>query len=423
MTFRFNAKNASHLTIFDKTYGYGYVVLGECQKVPCVGLLDYGLGRDTLALIGEAFSREQEVEESVEGYATASRSLVFTNKRGALSNLHHLLVSEGFGTDELGQQFTVRGPLQIHSPMPIDGIRRLMEEVETHFRSKIESLLHLTETEGDIYTLTTMPSTEAKRPFMLVRVRLQEAAACDKKKKRKKLREWFDRLLPEASLVKFFIEESDFELGFFPSAGYIDRVLLYETPRFPPDRIDGYQVVAFDLEGGIAEENFMLMRDKLLETGAAVSCIREDGESILVEVPCSFAFGGVVGRAFESRLAFIFSTIEEQAATHRLIERRPLRKGAEYRPIKQGPLTAYPPGDIAFTRNLFSIDASKVPVLFERVGGGSEVFMLCNAGNFLAAHRRGELVEIYQGVLREREFLPDTVNYYPALVAAGMGGA
>ena len=362
--FKFKATQSRHLTIFDETYGYGYCLLGECRNLPCVGILDYGLSRYTINALAEVLEREEVVENAtISDIPPAQRALVYTNRTGAVGKIQAALAQEGF-TAKLGdKKFAKRTMFLPPSQMPCTGVYHLQEAVERTYRQRVNTMLHCSKTIGDVYTCAHYNTTKAKSPFTIVRVRLSERAS-EPQAVTAVMQEWFEKLFPDNLLVKMFCEGRELEFGFFTSPSIIENILL-EHPVFPADKIDGYQVVTFEFNTPITEAWVGLLRDKFLRTGAGISCIKESGNDITMEIPCAYDAGGVNGRAFESRFRFIERILEEEHEPQRavLAERRGLRVVESYAQQHVG-LYSSPPQPVGYTRKVLSVHESKLPLLF-----------------------------------------------------------
>jgi hypothetical protein len=369
-------------------------------------------------MIAEAVIDEKEVVVPPPDFPGASHVVVVTNEYGVTRRAKEILESAGFTADPLSRRYLVQGPLIIERLRPLDKSKYLSESVTSYFRNKMESLLHCSKCPGDVYTFSVSHSTDPNSPFFLTRARVDEA--CKKSKaKRKEVMEWFSKLFPSTKLARLVLDE-ELELAFYADGALLEKITLQENPVFPADRIDGYQEVEFAFDRVIPEEKFTCTRAKMLETGAAVCCSRRQAHALIVEIPCCYNLGGVVGRAFESRLSFILRLLEDaiQRPSYSLMERRSLREGVK-RASYHGTLTAYPPGEVAYTKRLFTVDESAVPFLFS-LAGSNEVFMLCETGNFLGATKSMGRVNIFHGVLRGHRPL-SVVEHYPHLVALSKG--
>ncbi len=362
--FKFKAAQSQHLTIFDESYGYGYCLLGECQNIPCVGILDYGLSRYTINAIAEQLEKEEVVENaSIEDIPPAQRALVYTNRTGAIGKIHEALTQEGFSGTLGGKKFAKRTMFLPPSQMPCTGVYHLQEAVERTYRQRVNTMLHCSKTVGEVYTCAHYNTTKDKSPFTIVRVRLSERAF-NPQAVTMVMQEWFEKLFPDNLLVKIFCEGRELEFGFFTSPSIIENILL-EHPVFPADKIDGYQVVTFEFNTPITEAWVGLLRDKFLRAGAGISCVKESGNDITMEIPCAYDAGGVNGRAFESRFRFIERVLEEEHEPQRavLVERRGLRVVEGYVGHHVG-LYSSPPQPVGYTQKVLSVHESKLPLLF-----------------------------------------------------------
>lgn len=409
---------AKHLQFIDESHGYGFLLTGRVGRIPCVGLVSYGLSEGTLKLLERALKEDMVRKDKVEGFEGAD-TYVFTDKNQLRDKAAMVLTQEGFSGDALDKRAVFTRTLPESLLLPLDKPKRLLDEVHDHFRSKVESVFQCADMPADIVGFTAVHTNKADIPFFIVRSRLEERKKCKSKDKKKKLREWFNRLLPETTPVKLFLEDLLVTMSFYPREGFLNEVLK-ETPLFPPDRIDGYHLVEFTFPHEIDKATASVVRAKLLEVGAAVTCMHEDNR-LLVEVPCSYGLGGTVGRAFEARLAYVVDFLADQVTEPNvdLVEKRALRESFEFR-RKTGTLQEDPPGMPAFFRKLTVVSEKRMPVLFAN-REASELHYICEEGNFLTVRNKDGMIEVYHGVVEGHAPCDTILDYYPSLVQAGNG--
>lgn len=409
--------------IVDESYGHGYVVRGQVDgdDQPAVCIIDYGLDEQVKRLLAQLVEGEKELDSHIEGISFGTGAWFYTNRSGVCNSIFRALKAEGFTNDPLGRRYigneTIKDDLGV---LPVEGHYQITENAQGHFRNKLESVFHCAGIPSEIISFRTLPSTRPNTPFFIVQSRLTETVA-DKGK----IREWCRRLLPEATFSRIDISEGYVDLGFYSNVPLHELVHKF-APSFPPDPVDGYQEVQFDMPFAVSEAQVSLMYHQLVETGAAISCTRRGDDQLVVEVPCCYARGGTVNRAFEHRLYYILSYIQENmkaAPDYTLMEkRRKLGEAVQDRPIiPTGRLRKCLPGIPAVVQRIGTANESDIPYLFSRFPQ-DEVFLMCESGNFIAARRQGDgTVPLYHGVLRHHQRIDNIWEYYPHLVKVGQG--
>ncbi len=423
MTFQYY-QETEHVRIIDESYGQCYIIRGQLDKTPAVCLADYGLHRKVKALLKEALSKEKFLEGEIEGLDESGDVSFYTTQTDVLPKIIEKLKENGFTEDPLDKKYVGREKLpESIGVVPVDGQYRITENVDAHFRNKVESVFHGSDLPADIITFSSLPTTKKDTPFFMIRARIREGYDKHKKKKKKKeLREWCARLLPEVALVRADINDALVDIGFFPLKDL--REITYKSaPSFPPDTIDGYQEVRFSFPFDLSEAQVALMKAALIEAGAVISCVLENKRDIIVDVPCSYNLGGTVGRAFENRAYYISSYIKEKMnseADCALMERKP-SLGRSPQVLRSGRLVTCLKEEPAFTQKLGSISEADVPFLFSKTKQ-NEVFLMCEEGNFIGARRKGDgEVGLYHGVFRNSKKSSSIWDYYPSLVNIGKG--
>jgi len=421
MEFQYD-RSARHLKIVDESYGLGFIITGAVGNIPAICIADYGLSESCKRVLASAVFHEQFLEGEIDGLNGECIVEFYTRQNSPAAKMREGLLQMNFNEDPLGLRYTKREFLpEDLEVFPVDGVFYITEAVGSHVRSKLESVFHCAQTPADLISVSTLPTTKKNTPFFLVRARLHNPL----EESERNIRNWCQRLLPEVKFLRIGLDEDGFiHLGFYPTSS-LDEIVSHTTPKFPPDTIDGYQEVELSFSSPLTDAEISMFRDVILEAGAAVRCEKIDNRRMVLDIPCSYGLGGVVGRAFESRKYFITNYINRNLSNYGM---QPLslqeRKGVYRReePIKRNPrLVTELQEEPAFLQRMFIIPEAQLPYLFSHTEQ-DEVYLLCEKRNFIAAKRNNAGgIELFHGIPRNGEKINNIWDFYPDLVKIGNG--
>ena len=405
--------------IVDESYGEGYLLRGVTSEgESALSFLNYGLKEEVVDLIESCFDNCRLLECTLEGFPNAEIKF-YGYKEGCLSNLRSSMRRSGFVEDALSAKVIHETRLVREPVLPIDKITVLHEKIHGHFAHKINLCLQKSGGEAEVYRTHTLESTKKDVPFFIVNARIKKRPT-----HKSSFRESFQALLTEAEIYRVFQEGQELEVAFIPKEHYLKEALSALAPSFPPDKIDGYQRVLIESENCLPSNiHFIVLKNKLLESGACVRCDKQSENALVMDIPCCYALGGTVGRAFESRIHYCIRELSEAIKTrpnYQLLERvpvYPVRDDNVLLEVEEVLESLKLP--IGMTRKITTLEESDVPYLFSgRLS--EEIHLKCHEGNYLSARKRGKKVHVYHSVVNGSP-VQRVKGFFPQLLKLGKG--
>ena len=411
------------LQIVDEKFGYGFVVEGQVDGKAHIAVIDYNLCESTCSILAEVFKDYDPVPVTVDIHPQAKK-LVYADTTRAFKRkvYEHLLTyryQDSVFSDRQIKEIACDEAVDVF--IPRNSRLALQEDVRSTIKNKIKALFYCSGIgESTIYQVSISETLNKDRPFCLTRINVNEGFVS-----LKKIEENFWKIFPGSNLSRLIKEEKTVAIGFAFAESFIRNITDFERPIFPSDPIDEYCSVEFDFPEKLNNAMFEQLKFKVMETGAAVAAYKTGIKQVVLEIPCSSLFGGTVGAAFESRYIYTVGLMEkifEANPTTELKETKMLSESFDSlrNQVKRMRLVECIASDnFACFKKLITVKNSEMPFLFEEASG-NEVFFLCEEGNYLAAKKTGDEINIYHGVVQGKSSV-DVTRYYPALLEVGGG--
>lgn len=414
-----NPKNV--VKICDESYGFGYFTRGRLSDgAPFLLYSNFGLKEDYDNVIKMFLQKHTAVKVYLDSRFNVAENIAVKTDNNAklVESIKNVLKRTGFKNSPLGKKTIEESRLEDSFVFPTNKFVQVTTQLEEHFKRKAE-LINIAFNENLTFNRKrVLQSTQRNTPFFI----LSGIPKGDIHEMR--FRNMLKDVLKECVVVKAYLEENFFEIGFYPTTKFLNEVRKYLLPSFPMDSLHKVQEVRLETSKAIPSDlRYVFARNKILESGAALSCVKLSPKAIKVTIPYNPNLGGVFGPAYDQRLSYITKVIQESTDTqgeysHGLLSSYDY---SDVKPYKSPRVTRVEENiNFSYLQPICEALSSELPELEDLLFEGKINSFLCETGNYLVTKRRGKKIHIYQGV--KAGFQATNVReYIPHLYRLGKG--